>query len=80
MVDVTLLCSVGKAVVKPEWISFSGYKLILHRATRLTTKGFKSHVEAFISLLSVLVYNICTVSELAIFGSAESQLLGSAVS
>lgn len=42
---------------------------------------FKSHVEAFISWFSVLFDNMCTifVTELTIFGSAESQELGSAV-
>lgn len=44
--------------------------------------GFKSHVKMFTSFASVLLHNIYTVhlTELAIFGTAEAQLLGSTVS
>lgn len=49
---------------------------------RLRTAGFKSHVKTFTSFVSVLLGNIYTVhlTELAIFGTAEAQLLGSTVS
>lgn len=64
------MCYIGKAVVKPEWIGFLQYKLILHRATRLLKMGFESDVKAFISLISVMLHSICTafITEMAIFG------------